>query len=224
MGPVGDAYHGVRVRVTDLVSVAGDDALEQVAPATPDWTVKDNLAHLAGVTADIVNGNLDGVGTERWADAQVEARRDAGVAAILAEWDTCASTVESMADHLGRSGAQLVTDAATHEHDIRGAMARPGARDSDAVQIAFDFVGTVLGDEFDAAGRTALLVEHDAGTSTFGNGDETVTLRITRFEFLRASTGRRCPEQIAAYDWAGETPSVNLVLARFTARADPLEE
>ena len=223
MGELGDAYHGVRVRVTDLVSAAGDDAVLRVAPATPDWTVKDNLAHLAGVTADILGGNLDGVGTERWADAQVDARREVSVAAILAEWDTCASTVETMVDQFGKSGAQLVTDAATHEHDIRGAMERPGARDSDAVQIAFGFVGTVLGEQLDDADRGALVVEHEAGATTFGSGEPTVTLRITRFEFLRATTGRRCRAQIAAYDWVGDAPPLDLVLARFTARADPLE-
>jgi uncharacterized protein (TIGR03083 family) len=212
------------MRVTDLVSAAGVDAPLRVAPATPDWTVKDNLAHLAGVTADILSGNLDGVGTEVWADAQVDARRDADLAAILAEWATCAATVETMADQFGRAGAQLVTDAATHEHDIRGAMERPGARDSDAVQIAFDYVGTAVGDQLDAAHRGALLVEHDAGATTFGQGAPSLTLRTTRFEFLRATTGRRCPAQIAAYDWVGDAPALDLVLARFRARPDPLEE
>ena len=52
-----------------------------------------------------------------------------------------------MADQFGRSGAQLVTDAATHEHDIRGALGRPGARDSDAVEIAFQYVGDAVGDD-----------------------------------------------------------------------------
>jgi hypothetical protein len=49
-------------------------------------------------------------------------------------------------------------------------------------------------------------------------------LRTTRFEFVRAATGRRCPAQMAAYDWGGDAPPLGLVLTRFTARADPLEE
>ena len=223
MGELGEAYHGVRVRVTDLVTAVGDDAVLALAPATPEWTAKDNLAHLAGVTADILDGNLDGVGTTRWADAQVDARHARDVAEILAEWDRCGRAVESMADQFGRSGAQLVTDAATHEHDIRGALGRPGARDSDAVEIAFHFVGAALGDTLDTAGEGALVVDHDGGTTTFGSGDPTSALRTTCFEFLRATTGRRCAEQIAAYDWDGTPPST-LVLARFTARPGPLEE
>ncbi len=223
MGELGDAYQGLRARVTELVTQAGDGAVLTVAPATPDWTVKDILAHLAGVTADIVNGNLDGVGTARWADAHVDARRDRGVAEILGEWDACGSAVETMADQFGRSGAQLVTDGVTHEHDIRGGLGRAGARDSDAVEIAFHYLGGALGDQLDAAGHGAVVVHHDGGTATFGGGEAATTLRITRFEFLRATTGRRCAAQVAAYDWDG-TPLGDVALARFTVRAEPLEE
>ena len=220
MGEIGDAYHGVRTRVNALVVGADVDA---VAPATPAWTVRDLLAHLAGVTADIVQGNLDGIGTDAWTAQQVAARRDRSVEERLAEWNEHGPVVESMADQFGRSGAQLVTDAATHEHDIRGALGRPGARDSDAVAIAFHYVGDVLGHDLDAAARGALVVHHDGGTATFGSGQPTFALRTTRFEFVRATTGRRSAAQIAAYDWDGTALS-DLVLARFTARTDPLEE
>ena len=63
-----------------------------------------------------------------------------------------------------------------------------------------------------------------AGDIELNAGAPTVTLRTTRFEFLRAATGRRCPAQIAAYDWDGAAPALDLVLPRFTARPDPLEE
>jgi hypothetical protein len=49
-------------------------------------------------------------------------------------------------------------------------------------------------------------------------------LRIDDFEFVRALTGRRCVEQMAAYDWDGTFAPEHLVLARFTARPDPLVE
>jgi uncharacterized protein (TIGR03083 family) len=224
MGELGDAYHGVRMRVTDLVSTAGDDAARQLAPATPEWTVKDNLAHLVGITADIVNGDLSAVGTDEWTAAQVDARRTRELAELLAEWDAHAGVIEATVDQFGRSGRQLVTDAATHEHDIRGAFGRPGARDTDAVQIGFDFAGMVLGEALDVSGTGGLRIEHEAGITAFGSHDPTTTLRTTRFEFLRATTGRRCPAQVAAYDWDGGTPPDGLALGLFTARTDPLEE
>jgi len=220
MGEIGDAYHGVRSRVNALV--VGSDA-DAVAPATPDWTVRELLAHLAGVAADIVQGNLDGVGTDEWTARQVAARRERSVEELLAEWNEHGVVVESMADQFGRSGGQLVTDASTHEHDLRGALGRPGARDADAVEIAFGYLGDALGHDLDAAGHGALVVHHAGGITVFGSGEPTFALRTTHFEFLRATTGRRSAAQIAAYDWDGVALS-DLALARFTARADPLEE
>jgi hypothetical protein len=83
-----------------------------------------------------------------------------------------------------------------------------------------------LTDLVSAAGDdgASLRVEHDTGITVFGGDEATTTLRTTRFEFLRATTGRRCPAQVAAYDWDGGTPPDGLVLGLFTARPDPLEE
>ena len=50
-------------------------------------------------------------------------------------------------------------------------------------------------------------------------------LRIDDFEFVRALTGRRSLDQIAAYDWEGDirTPPISCS-RRFVARPDPLVE
>ena len=137
MDEIGLAYRGVRTRVGALVADADDATLDTVAPATPGWTVHDLLAHLVGVTADIVSGNLDGVGTDAWAAAQVEARRDRSAAELVSEWNEHGPVVEEMAAQFGRAAGQLLSDATTHEHDTRGAFDTPGARDSDAVALTF---------------------------------------------------------------------------------------
>jgi len=72
---LGAAYRDTRLRITEVVTAPGVDAAMRV-PATPEWTVKDVVAHLAGVCADILAGNLEGLTTEPWTAAQVEARRD----------------------------------------------------------------------------------------------------------------------------------------------------
>ncbi len=224
MDEVGEAYRGIRVRVGELVAWCDDPALGTVAPATPDWTVHDLLAHLVGVTADIVSGNLDGVGTDAWAAAQVEARRRATGDDLLAEWTEHGPVVEEMASQFGRAAGQLVSDATTHEHDVRGALGAPGARGSDAVALSFGFLGLSLAEQLDAADRGALVVHHGDTTDTLGTGEAVASLRIDDFEFVRALTGRRCVEQMAAYDWDGAFAPEHLVLARFTARPDPLVE
>jgi uncharacterized protein (TIGR03083 family) len=221
---VGQAYRGVRVRVGALVDAADAAALARIAPAAPEWTAHDVLAHLVGVASDIVAGNLDGVGTDPWAAAQVARSRDRSCADLVAEWDEHGPVVEDMTAQFGRAAGQLLSDATTHEHDLRGALGVPGARDSDAVALSVGFLGRSLGEQLDAGGVGALAVEHDGTTDTFGTGAPAAALRIDRFELVRALTGRRSLEQIAAYDWDGAFAPERLVLDRFTARPDALVE
>jgi len=217
------AYRGVRERIRELV-LAHDGGDATVIPATPEWTAHDLVAHLSGITSDIVNGNLDGVGTDGWTAAQVAARRDRTIGELLAEWDEHAGPVERMVDQFGPAGGQLLGDAVTHEHDLRGAWGYPGARDSDAVLIGFEWLATRLSAARHAAGVGALAIEHEAGTSACGEGAPVATLRVSRFEFTRAATGRRAPEQIAAYAWDGEARPDLVVLAPFTPRRTALVE
>ena len=229
MDEVGQAYRGVRLRVGRLVDAADADARARVAPAAPDWTAHDVLAHLVGVSTDIVSGNLDGVGTDPWAAVQVERGRERSCEELVAEWNEHGPVVEEMAAQFGRAAGQLLSDATTHEHDLRGALGVPGARDSDAVVLSVGFVGRSLGEQLDAGTVGALVVEHGTDPAafvidTFGTGAPVASLRIDDFELVRALTGRRSTEQIAAYDWDGTFAPEQLVLARFTARPDPLVE
>jgi hypothetical protein len=214
----------VRFRVSELVAGSDDATLDVIAPATPEWTVHDLLAHLVGVTTDIVSGNLDGVGTDAWANAQVDARRGRRIDELLAEWDEHGPVVEEMAGQFGRAAGQLLSDATTHEHDVRGALAAGGARDSTAVTLSFLFVGLSLGEQLDHSECGALVVQHGRRSDTLGSGAPTATLRIDDFEFVRALTGRRSIEQLAAYDWDGTFAPEHLVLTRFAARPAPLLE
>ena len=224
MDEIGDAYRGVRLRVNALVVDTDDVALDTIAPATPEWRVRDLLAHLAGVTADVVGGKLEGVGTDEWTARQVEQRRDRSVDELMAEWNEHGPTVEAMAGGFGRAAGRLVSDATAHEHDIRGALGVPGARDSDAVALSFESVGTSLGIELDRASMGAICVHHDATTSTFGAAEPMAALRTTRFEFVRALTGRRSREQIAAYQWDGVIDPEHLALGIFVVRPVALVE
>jgi uncharacterized protein (TIGR03083 family) len=217
-------YRGVCVRVTALVTELPEEILNVVAPATPEWRVRDVLAHLAGATADIVSGNLADVASDEWTGAQVDARRHVPIADVLEEWARCSAIVEPMIakfDPLMR--AMLLTDAVTHEHDVRGALGVPGERDSDAIAYAFRGVSGGIGSQRGEAG--ALRILHDAGVSVVGAGEPAATVRTTRFEIVRAGVGRRSYDQIAAWDWEGDSRPESVVLARFAPpRVSPLNE
>jgi uncharacterized protein (TIGR03083 family) len=199
------AYRELRLRVTDLLRDRPDVVLEQLAPATPGWRVRDIVAHLGGVCDDIANGNLDGVATERWTGAQVQQRRDWSFERVLEDWSEHAAVVEPMMNSIGLPMGQMVFDAWSHEQDVRGAIGEPGAREGPAADLSFRwFVATNRAAAPPAEGGPgALLLITDDGEYTLGAGEPVTTVRTSRYEFLRAVTGRRSRAQIRALETDG---------------------
>jgi hypothetical protein len=219
------AYRALRARVSELVRAADPAALDAIAPATPEWRVRDVLAHMSGVNTDIVNANLDGVASDAWTDAQVATRREWSIEELLDEWDTNGTTVEANAAMLGSAAGQWVYDACTHEHDIRHALGAPGARDSDAVAIAFEWGTDRLGNILDAEAANGIVLDTDTISKAVGAVEPRASVHVTRFEVIRALTGRRSAAQMAAYDWAGEPLPEQLTLRpMFTPRATDFVE
>jgi uncharacterized protein (TIGR03083 family) len=201
MAPVGEAYAGVRRRLSELVRPLRPDEASTVVPACPEWTVHDVIAHLTGVVDDALSGRLDGVATTPWTAAQVEVRRQRSVAEILAEWEATAPTFESVLDVVGPRGRQAVLDAATHEQDVRGALGAPGARDADAVAIGLSFVAPVF---LSAAADRGTPVRIDvSGGESFGSPVDgaIIVLRGEPWELMRAMTGRRSVAQLRRLNW-----------------------
>ncbi|MDQ1394997.1 MAG: hypothetical protein QOG64_256, partial [Acidimicrobiaceae bacterium] len=115
--------------------------------------------------------------TDPWTAAQVAARKDRSIADLLTEWDDKGAEVESMVDLFpGRVSRQLVLDLTEHEHDIRGALGKPGARDAPAVATGVDFLVTVvLGPSLIARGLGPLEVRAQGQTLVAGTGQPALT-------------------------------------------------
>jgi hypothetical protein len=223
MGELGEAYRGVRLRTNDLVRAADSQALRTLAPATPEWTVHDLVAHVTGVVVDITEGRIEGVATDPWTARQVETRRDRDTFDVLDEWNRHAPAIEEAVDGYGPAAFTLLADAVTHEHDIRGALDAPGARDSEAIELWW-YAYTHPGAGPDVEGAPAIALEVESGTIVLGHGSPVATLQTTRFDLLRAGTGRRSLEQIRSYVRRGELDPTVLVDQRFTPRPDALVE
>jgi uncharacterized protein (TIGR03083 family) len=196
------AYAELRERVTELLADRTAAELEQIAPATPTWRVRDVVSHMAGVCDDITNGNMAGVATDAWTQAQVDKRAGWQPTQILDDWAKHAAAVEPQMNAFGQPIGQMVFDAWTHEQDVRGALGVVGARDSSAMAVSWEwFVQTNQAVAPTEPGALMLITE--VGDVRLGGGDPVATVRTSRFEFLRAVTGRRSRAQLQDFDVDG---------------------
>jgi uncharacterized protein (TIGR03083 family) len=216
------AYEELRIRVTELVRDTKPELLEGPAPATPEWRVRDVLAHLAGVTDDVVNGRLEGIASDEWTAAQVDKRRELSVDELIGDWERWSPDFEQMlaAGPMEITG-QALYDAVTHEHDIRHAIGRPGGRDSNALDSGWEWMVAMRA----VRGASAIRFVTEQGDEIAGVGSPVVTVHASRFELVRAATGRRTRAEIEAYAWEPEAePQVLITAPFFTMRTESLGE
>jgi len=192
-------YDEARQRIVELAR-NGDPAA--AVPACPGWTVKDVVAHLAAGLGDFTARRFDGAGSGEWGERQVRERHDSSLEDSLSEWEANRAAADETLD--SPMGGVLLAEIISHEHDIRGALGRPGAREVEAVRAAWQ---RPLG-EFDRqtreAGLPALRVVVDGEERVVGEGEPAGTLRVSSFELLRSLAGRRSRGQVRALDWEGD--------------------
>jgi hypothetical protein len=174
------AYTELRTRVIALLRDAGEGVADIPVPHCPAWTVKMATSHLVGVPEDVLSGNMAGVTTEAWTQAQVDRHANDSLMSILDAWGATASTIDPMLPHFPVPvNSQFVFDACTHEHDVRAAIGQAGARDSQSVRVAVGFIRNML------------------SQSALPEAQELLQASINDFDFFRSLGGRRSAAQIA---------------------------
>jgi hypothetical protein len=121
-------------------------------------------------------------------------------------------------------GPVLITEVVSHEHDIRAALNRPGARDDTAVRAALTRPLQEIDKRIKEGGLPAVRIVLEHGPRILGEGEPVITLTVSSFELLRAVSGRRSRKQIRALDWNGDPGPWLGSLALFGEREDDLDE
>jgi uncharacterized protein (TIGR03083 family) len=138
---IGGLYNEGRERLSEIVRQLAPTELATTVPACPEWTVQDVIAHLTGGCADVLAGNIAAVTTAEWADEHVRSRKDHTITQVLEEWSAVAPRLEAIAGTFPSPLPTLwILDLATHEQDVRGALERPGARETRGLVMAVDFL------------------------------------------------------------------------------------
>lgn len=196
-----DIYQDTTARITELLTRSDSAVWECPAPACPGWSVRDVVSHMVAVAEDWASGQLTGPPTDEETAEHVRRFGSHDGTELLGALSGAAARLHQLA---GSSGLEPpLGDIACHEHDIRSAIGKPGARDAQSVLWTSDRLLANL------RPPVALRVVVEDGEYRSGPpvGTE-IHLRTTRFEALRWRTGRRSRAQLAAMDWSSDPTPV----------------
>jgi hypothetical protein len=190
-------YQDTKDRICALLPPAEDAAWATGVPACPGWTIRDVVAHLTAVAEDWADGTLTGAPTDAQTAEHISRFADRDTTHLLKAWSAAGGLLQRMAATDALSPP--LGDITCHEHDIRGALHRPGARESAGVWHTSDRLITML-----QPSRPVHITVED-GTYRCGpvEGPE-IQLTTTRFEALRWRTGRRSRTQLSTMHWSGD--------------------
>lgn len=197
------AYRDLRTRILERTADLPIETVERVVPCTPAWTVRQLMAHLAGVPADILTGDTENAATEAWADGHVEQRDDRSIEEIRAEL----AEVGPEVDEVLRAFADafpppFFLDAWTHEGDLCHALGVPMSADDRMIGHTLDFVVANVSDRMAAAGVGPIRLVGVGPDRMLGvSGEPVGSLHTDVFEFVRAVMGRRSTAQLVGLDW-----------------------
>jgi uncharacterized protein (TIGR03083 family) len=244
MGDIADVFEELRRDVVSFVESLPEEDLQRKVPAAPEWTVRDVIAHLAGDSNGVNEGDFprqffDSFGDEaavvvlnQWTQGHVDHRKEMTLEEVIKEWDQSAAFIvatmrgdEPWPDNVPPFADRvLLTDLAVHQQDIYGAFGIERGRDGAPIRIATAGYVAILGLRLATAGIPPLHL--DAGEKLYvtGKGEPGATVKASRFEFFRALSGRRSPEQIRGYEWQGDPEPYIPYFYPYGVREDALVE
>lgn len=183
--------HGQAVgRVVELAHAVDGAAAARRVPATPGWTVRELLAHIAGSLSDLVRGRMDGAPGPAWTARHVAERALVTPAALGDEIAHRARRVPDAA--FASSSPTPVWDLLVHEADLLEALALPRPPEEEWRPLLERTVGYL--------GMRGL--HHGTVTTTerdwlLGERGSAVRLRADDYELLRVLCSRRSRRQLA---------------------------
>lgn len=205
-------YRLARLRMCDLLADSPEDVAGLRVPTCPAWDVHDLVAHVAGIASEIVRGNPPGEDSQAWVDAMIDTRRSIPLSGLLEEWAKFGPIFEEMAAETRRLAVPLSYDTVVHEHDLRHAIGRPGARDSSGVMAAMEVGVWLMTNDLDRRGFGSVVFRAGGRNWACGSGAVRLELDLDRadlavppvWELLRLTGSRRSLAQAERLPWKGD--------------------
>ena len=216
-----DTYRSTRERILALAHGLDDETETRSVPACPEWTCRDLVTHVASMPIAISVGDIPGEDGDAWIDKVLDDRRSLSVDELETAWRGADEVLAAIIDG---PGLALYYDQVVHEHDLRGALGIPGARNEPEVSMALQVSLDQIDPHVQAAGLPPLAVDIGDAVVQSSEGPPGCTITTTAWEAMRALNGRRTADEIRALPHDGDLASyLGPVAARFpflTARLD----
>jgi uncharacterized protein (TIGR03083 family) len=220
-----EMYESERAAFIAFLRGQAVDRLDVMVTATPGWAVRDVVAHVVGIAADL-NAKRFGDGDgDAWTAAQVAARRGRSIDELAIEWDREAPTFEHGLRLFGYTfAAHYLADLLQHIIDVRAALDGTWLPADQHLAVAVDFYLTSFEESLAAAGAGAVDVRVGDEHWRLGNGDSIASVTTSRFELFRSLGGRRTRQEIRSLDWAGDVDAVVDLVSRYPTPSRSLGE
>lgn len=178
---VAQSYGELRRRTTEMLRSMPAEMAEIRVPHCPEWTVRETVCHMVGVPEDVLSGNMEGVTTEAWTQAQVDRHAGDSLSTLLDIWESFGDMIDSLIPQFPEPiNSQFVFDSNSHEQDIRFAIGASGARDALSVHVSANWVRN-------------FLARHPHPQAS-----ELLAADVSDFDLFRSMGGRRSLAQIRA--------------------------
>lgn len=201
-----DLYADTRAAAIVLFRSLSDEQSATVVPLNPEWRVVDVAAHVCGIVDDVLHGNVEGVGTDGWTEAQVDKRSDMSLREICDEWQGYSERVDDMTAETPYFGVRITGDLVLHLQDVQHALGLDVDTGDLATRLAAHrYVPSLQERSTEEMNLGVAVALTDGETYPAPDGPSTtVALRCTSYDFLRSVTGRRSRRQVEGLDWDGD--------------------
>lgn len=199
-------YRDTREQAITLFRSLSPEEAQTEVPLNPGWTVTDVAAHVCGIVDDVLHGNVEGLGSDAWTQAQVDKRTGQSLGQVCDEWEAFAERIDALTHDDAFFGLRITGDLIIHIHDVQHALGQPVDGSGIATKLAAHRYVPSLQEralEQMNLGVRIELTDGEAYDAPAGAAD-TITLRCSSLDYLRSVTGRRSRRQVEALDWSGD--------------------
>lgn len=203
-------------QVADLYAVTRDSFIVQLralseaqantnVPSCPEWTVKQVVAHVAGLVTDVIGAVPPPLGSDENTSRQVRERQAMTLGEICDEWQQNAAVFAPLLAEDERRALGISADLTVHVHDLAetiDAIAVPSKLATAAgCQLYVRLLQERVAEQLDIA----LTVNLDGRTRAPKAGGDPLTMTGSSTDFLRSITGRRTRSQTeTSFEWQGD--------------------